>query len=204
MSFPAFFDQVPSLILCDPLANVLGATSDGVIEYHYTDAVKLAGHSCPTVAGAWLMGSRALAELYPDTLPERGNLRVELRAPQNAGTSGVVGAVLGLITGAAGEGGFKGLGGRHVRCNLLEFGADIDADARITRLDNNTAVWVDLHPEAVPPAAEMPPLMARVVSGAANEQERAQFALLWQDRVRRMLLQHATDSALIGVRRVSG
>jgi len=200
MAFPDFFEQVPSLTLRDPLAEMLGAAQDGVIEYGYADAVKLAGHSCPTVAGAWLMASRALAALYPDSLPERGNIRVDLRAPQAAGTSGVVGAVLGLITGAAGDGGFKGLGSRHVRRDLLRYGVGIDADACFSRLDTGAGVLVDYHPEVVAPSPEMPPLMARVVGGVADEQERMQFARLWQERVRRILLQHADDPALVVVR----
>jgi len=200
MAFPDFFKQVPSLTLRDPLADMLGAAQDGVIEYGYADAVKLAGHSCPTVAGAWLMASRALAALYPDSLPERGNIRVDLRAPQAAGTSGVVGAVLGLITGAAGDGGFKGLGSRHVRRDLLRYGVDLEADARFSRLDTGARVLVDYHPEVAAPSPEMPPLMARVVGGVADEQERMQFARLWQERVRRILLQHADDPALVVVR----
>jgi hypothetical protein len=152
------------------------------------------------VAGAWLMASRALSVLHPDGLPERGNIRVDLRTPQDAGTSGVVGAVLGLITGAAGEGGFKGLGGQHARRDLLRYGVAIEADARFTRIDTGAAVLVDYHPEATPPAPEMPPLMARVVGGVANEQERAEFARLWQDRVRRILLQDADTPALVVVR----
>jgi hypothetical protein len=200
MAFPEFFNQVPGLTLRDPLANALGAAADGVIEYRYADAVKLAGHSCPTVAGAWLMASRALAALYSDALPERGNLRVDLRAPQDAGTSGVIGAVLGLVTGAAGEGGFKGLGGRHVRRDQLRYGIRIEADARFTRIDTGAAVLVDYHPEASPPSPEMPALMARVIGGVANEQEHAEFARLWQDRVRRILLQDANHPALVVVR----
>lgn len=200
MTFPAFFDQVPTLVLRDPLAEILGAAEDGFIEYRYTDAVKLAGHSCPTVAGAWLMAGHALALLYPDAPPVRGGLRVELRAPLDVGTTGVVGAVLGLITGAAGEGGFKGLGGAQSRRDLLRFGVALDAEARITRLDSGAAVLLDYRPEAVPPDAAMVPLMARVVGGVADGEERAAFARLWQDRVRRILLEHADDTALISAR----
>ena len=200
MPFPDFFAQIPSLSLRDLLADTLGAATDGVIEYRYADAVKLAGHSCPTVAGAWLMASCVLSVLHPDGLPERGNIRVDLHAPQDAGTSGVVGAVLGLITGAAGEGGFKGLGGQHARRDLLKYGVAIEADARFTRIDTGAAVLVDYHPEATPPAPEMPPLMARVIGGVANEQEHAEFARLWQDRVRRILLQDADAPALVVVR----
>lgn len=63
MQTPAFFDAVPAIFVVDPLADALGAVEGGLIEYRYIDAVKLAGHSCPTVAGAWLMTRAALARL---------------------------------------------------------------------------------------------------------------------------------------------
>ena len=197
MAFPEFFQLVPSITLRDQLADTLGAATDGVIEYTYSDAVKLAGHSCPTVAGAWLMASRALAALYPNSLPLRGDIRVELRGAQDAGTTGVVGAVLGLITGAASDGGFKGLGGQHVRRDLLKYGVDIAAEARFTRLDSGASVLVDYHPEAVAPSPDLPPLMARVVGGVADEAERTTFGQLWQERVRRILLQETEEPTLV-------
>ncbi len=200
MIFPAFFQDIPLLSLRDPLAALLGAAAGGRIDYCYADAVKLAGHSCPTVAGAWLMARRGLAALYGDDLPERGGIRVEFRSARDAGTTGVVGNVLGLITGAAGDEGFKGLGGKQARCDLLRFGVDIPAELRLTRLDSGASVLLDYHPEAVPPAAAMPPLMARVVGGVADPEEMAEFARLWQDRVRRILLEHAEDPALVAVR----
>ena len=43
MHAPAFFDQAPSIVMYDALARTLGATQDGLIEYRYLDAVKLAG-----------------------------------------------------------------------------------------------------------------------------------------------------------------
>ncbi len=188
MSFPEFFTLIPSLGLRDPLAETLGAARDGLIEYNYADAVKLAGHSCPTVAGAWLMASQGLTALYPNATPQRGNIRVELRAAQDTGVAGVTGAVLGLITGAASEGGFKGLGGQHSRRNLLLFSADIIAEVRLTRLDTGAAVLLDYQPEQIPPAPTMPAIMARVVGGVATAEEREEFASLWQARVREILL----------------
>ncbi|HSW24447.1 MAG TPA: hypothetical protein VLJ62_16920, partial [Burkholderiaceae bacterium] len=65
MQTPVFFDRVPPIVVRDSLAQMLGAAQGGIIEYRYLDAVKLAGHSCPTVAGAWLMTRAALARLYP-------------------------------------------------------------------------------------------------------------------------------------------
>ena len=77
MSFPAFFDAVPRFKMRDPLAEFLGAAEGGVLEYAYVDVVKLAGHSCPTVLGAWLTTRAALARLYGDELPQRGEIRVQ-------------------------------------------------------------------------------------------------------------------------------
>jgi len=122
MQTPAFFDQVPKILVHDALAQTLGAVRDGLMEYRYIDAVKLAGHSCPTVASAWLMTRAALARLYPEQTPRRGEIRVELCERQEAGVAGVIASVASLVTGAAGSGGFKGLGGRYARRALLVFG----------------------------------------------------------------------------------
>jgi hypothetical protein len=196
MLFPEFFAQLLTLTLRDPLAETLG----GIMVYRYEDVVRLAGHSCPTVAGAWLMARHGLAALYPEDLPERGGIHVELRGALDAGTTGVVGSVLGFLTGAAGEGGFKGLGGRHGRRNLLAYGVEMPDEVRFTRLDTGASVGVDYHPERVPPAPEMAPLLARVVGGTAAAEEREAFARLWQDRVRRILVDQATDPDLVVVR----
>lgn len=200
MAFPSFFEQVPALRLRDPLAAMLGAAEDGGLEYRYADAVKWAGHSCPTVAGAWLMTRTALRHLYGDEMPQRGGIRVELRDAQAAGTTGVVGGVIGLITGAAGAGGFKGLGGRQVRCGLLSYGVALPAELRLGCLDSGAAVHLDYHPAAVPSDPALPPLMQKVVAGQAAPEEMAEFARLWQDRVRRILLDHADDPELVQIR----
>ena len=109
MAFPAFFDDVPPITLRDPLAEILGAAENGLIEYHFADAVRLAGHSCPTVAGAWLMITRALKALYGDAVPERGGISVAFGDSQGGGVTGVIASIVTLLTGAAGIGGFKGL-----------------------------------------------------------------------------------------------
>src|SRR5574340_1164708 len=101
MHTPAFFDAAPAITVVDPLAETLGAAEGGVIEYRYADAVKLAGHSCPTVAGAWLMTRAALQRLYGSELPRRGEIRVDSREPLDAGVAGVVASVATLVTGAA-------------------------------------------------------------------------------------------------------
>ena len=57
--------------------------------------------------------------------------------------------------GAAGPGGFKGLGGRHARCNLLAFGIPMRGQMRFTRLDDGRSVEVSHDTQAVPRPAQL-------------------------------------------------
>lgn len=197
MSFPAFFDQVPPLRVHDGLAQMLGAADDGVIEYHYADAVRLAGHSCPTVAGAWLCARAGLKHLYGDELPERGGISVYLDDAEGAGVTGVIGQILTLLTGAAGANGFKGLGGQHARNNLLHFGNGDVQGIRFRRQDNGRYVDVALDTSPVAPEPGQRLLIPLIISGRADAAQRREFGRLWQERVRRMLLDHADDPAMI-------
>jgi formylmethanofuran dehydrogenase subunit E len=202
MIYPGFFDAVERITLYDPLAEFLGAAENGRIEYGYLDAVKLAGHSCPTVAGAYLMTLKALARLYPDGIPERGAVRVELSTAQAEGVTGVVAAVASLLTGAAGEGGFKGIAGRFGRRNLLSFAAGVETEIRFGRLDSGARVAVYYHPDQVPASAELQALMPKMIAGSASEAERAEFGRLWQMRVKRILIDDRDDPALVVCRDV--
>jgi len=191
MALPDFFDAVPPLMLRDPLADFLGAAADGLIEYRYSDAVKLAGHSCPTVAGAWLMTCSAISALYGDTVPERGGLKVEFRDSQDSGVTGVIANVVGLLTGAAGDGGFKGLGGRFNRRGLMAFGVPMEGEIRFTRLDTSAAVETAYRPQLVPPRPETGMLLQKIQAGEASAEERRTFGRLWQERVKHLLLDQA-------------
>ena len=199
MQTPAFFASVPSIVVVDPLAEALGAAEAGVIEYQYVDAVKLTGHSCPTVAAAWLMTRTALARLYPDALPRRGELRVELRQPVDEGVAGVIASVASLITGAAGEGGFKGLAGRFARQGLLRFGVPMAGEIRFTRLDTGRAAELAHRPQAVGRPAALSGLLQQALAPQADAAQRKAFADAWQGWVRTILLEHGDDAALIEV-----
>ena len=201
MAFPSFFSEVRPIIMHDRLAAFLGATDGGVIEYRYADAVKLAGHSCPTVAGAYLLTSRLLAALYPDQLPERGEIQVDFRDAQEEGVTGVIAAVIGLITGAAGIGGFKGIAGHFTRRNLLDFEEiDLPGEINITRIDNGQSLTASLHLEQVAADPRIPPLMQRLLAGDRDPVVAEVFAALWQDRVRRILIDQFDDPNLISLR----
>ena len=200
MAFPDFFEQIPSITLRDPLADLLGAAEGGLIEYRFADAVKLAGHSCPTVAAAWLMTVRGLQALYGEQIPERGNIAVSLGESMDSGVAGVIASVATLLTGATGDGGFKGLGGQHVRRNLLHFGVDGVAGLAFTRLDTNVTVDCVLRLNFVPPDPRMGQLLQAILQGHASPSDTRLFGELWQDRVRRILIDHGDDPALVELR----
>lgn len=203
MHHPAFFDDAPTIVLRDPLAEFLGAADGGIIEYRYADAVKLAGHSCPTVAGAWLMNRHALAALYGGARPERGAIRVDFRDAATAGVAGVIAAVTTLVTGATYDTGFKGLAGRFDRRQRLFFGSDIGSELRFQRMDTGAAVEVSYRPDRVPAEPQLVGLMPKMLTGAAGAAEQAEFRRLWQDRVRRILIEHADDAELVVLTLVS-
>lgn len=197
MKTPLFFDDVRAITLADPLAAFLGAAEDGLIEYTYRDTVKLAGHSCPTVAGAYLAAMKALERLYPDATPERGAIKVTFRDPITGGVTGVMANIATLITGATQDSGFKGIAGRFDRRGLLFFNAPIGGEMRFERTDNQAATVVAYHPEIVPPEAAMKELMQLILAGVAGTAEQMEFGRLWQERVKRILIDHIDDPRLV-------
>lgn len=200
MSFPAFFDGAPEIRMRDPLAAFLGSAEDGVMTYRYADAVRLAGHSCPVVAGAWLMVATGLDWLYGESLPERGGIEVHMRDAFDHGTTGVVASVATLVTGAAAESGFGGIGtARHfARRGLLRFEAPIDGVMALRRCDTGAGVVLDIDTGRVPHHPEIDELMPQAVQGTADEATLRRFMTLWQDRIARMLAA-ADDPRLVHV-----
>jgi hypothetical protein len=199
MRYPEFFDQAPSITMFDPLAKFLGAAEGGIFEYRYIDAVKAAGHSCPTVASAWLMTARALEALYPKDIPERGAIRVDFRHDSTSGVTGVIANIVTLVTGATHDTGFKGLAGRYDRRNLLFFNATVSEEIRFMRKDSGAAVDVTAHLEHVPSAPHTGELMAACITGRASDEVQREFGRLWQERVRAILINHARDPQVIVV-----
>ncbi len=199
MIYPQFFDKVEQIIMKDPLAEFLGACKDGIIEYKYVDIVKLAGHSCPTVAGAYLMTKAALDKLYNNQIPIRGEIKVELKGALDEGVEGVIGNCISFITGAANEGGFKGIGGNFARNNKLFFNSNIEADVRFTRLDNQKSVLVTYDPSTVPPNPKQKELMQKIMRKEVKPEDFREFQKLWQERVEKILL-HTPIESIITIR----
>jgi formylmethanofuran dehydrogenase subunit E len=186
MNYPDFFDTVESIKLQDPLADILGAFENGEYEIKYVEVVKSAGHSCPTVAGAYIMASEALKALYGDQRAVRGNIKVEFAESVEEGVAGVIGNTITQITGATYKSGFKGLGGKFARHSLMFFDSDINSSARFTRVDTGKSVDVVYNPSSIPADPAMMPLMQKIMQGGATPQEVKRFGDLWQDRVKRV------------------
>ena len=186
MIYPDFFDRVSTIELQDPLSLVLGAFEKGEYEISYLEVVKAAGHSCPTVAGAYIMTHEALKVLYPETRAVRGAIKVEFEESLEEGVAGVIGNVVSHITGATDKSGFKGLQGQFARHSLMHFNADIDSSARFTRVDSGESVDVTYNPNEVKPNPKMMPLMQKLSSGEASADEVREFGMLWQERVERI------------------
>ncbi|HFC1411981.1 TPA: FmdE family protein [Neisseria gonorrhoeae] len=200
---PEFFDRAPTLTVQDPLAAFLGAAENGILTYRYADAVRLCGHSCPTVAGAYLMVIKGLKALYGEELPERGGIEAAMQGTRDEGTVGVTASVVQLLTGAALETGFGGIGmqGRFARRNLLSFGAgEINGTLTLRRKDNGKTVAVSLNAALQPFAPQMRDIMPKAVGGSASAKELERFGQLWQARVKAFLTESADDPQFVIVR----
>jgi formylmethanofuran dehydrogenase subunit E len=182
----------------DPLAETLGVfkRKNAVLEYTFLDVVKLAGHACPTTAAAYLCCQKALIELYSDEIPTRGEIAITIYGEPDEGVYGVISQIFTLLTGAASATGFRGLGPKFKRKDLLKFSPEkIDPGAqcfKFQRLDNKKTVTVKLYPDKIPFPAEkakrLQALMPKVIWEAAKKDERLEFQDLWMEKVRDMLV----------------
>ena len=200
MEYPKFYDNVEPFKLQDDLAAFLGATKDGEIQIDYIDCVKLAGHSCPTVAGSYILAKVALSKLYGEEMPKRSQVKIEFKDAKEHQVTGVIGSVLSFILGSNDSGGFAGIGGKFNRKNLLSYGnSDINGMVRFTRIDNNESITLNLNTSIVPGDPNMQPLMQKTLMGQASKDEAEQFAKLWQARVEYMLLKPELWEEIAGI-----
>ena len=183
MKYPKFFNNIETIKLKDELSSFLGTFENGLIEFNYLDIVKNAGHSCPTVAGAYLMTLQGLKELYKDKLPIRGEIYISFKEDATEGVAGVISNVITHITGATTTSGFKGIGDNFIRHSLMEFNADIKSSVKFQRLDNGKSVEVIYNPNSIKPNPKQQNLMQKIMQGKASNDERLEFGELWQERV---------------------
>ena len=195
--FRDFLKEVRPIKFREPLAETLGVfrAEGAILEYTFVDVVKMAGHACPTVAGAYLSCQKALERLYLDEIPVRGEISVTVYGEPDEGVYGVMAQVFSYLTGAASATGFRGLGHRFRRKDLLKYNPDkIDSQAmcfEFSRLDNGKTVLVKFYPQQIPfpeeKAKRLAELLEKVIWEAAREEERKEFQELWTGKVKDML-----------------
>lgn len=186
MNYPEYFDTIETITLQDKLSAFLGSLEGGISEFCYLDVVKAAGHSCPTVAGAYLITLTGLNALYPDEMPMRGEIFVSFKETAAEGVAGVIGNVITQITGATTTSGFKGIGGNFARHSLMEFEADINASVRFKRLDTGATVDVTYDPSSIPGHPQQMEIMQRLMQGVATPEDKAEFGGMWQQRIEKI------------------
>ena len=101
-----------------------------------------------------------------------------------------------MLTGAAPATGFRGLGHKFKRKDLLKFSPEkIDLQAmcfEFRRLDTGKAVLVKFYPREVPfpekKAKRLGELLEKVLWEAPREEEKKEFQELWLEKVKDMLL----------------
>lgn len=185
------FPDAPVIRFRDPFAALLGiGEDDGILTYTFDDAVKLAGHYDPTVAGAFLVVKRAVELLYGATVPERGQLRVTIAGTEDQGINGPMSQIFTLITGSAGDNGFQGLHGRYIRRGLLNFdGVTIFGPGSFTfeRLDTGQVVTLSYDPTPIPADPATGEDLLSLLHGDEHEEVLARFRHNWHERIRRIL-----------------
>ncbi len=198
-AFRDFIQQVEPIKLQEPLAKTLGAfTSDkAVLEYSFIDAIKMAGHACPTVTGAFMICQEALARLYEGEIPVRGEIAITVYGEPDESVYGVMGQVFSLLTGAAPQTGFKGLWNKFKRKDLLKYVSEkTDSEAMsflFERVDKQQSVLISFYPHKIPfptdKAMRMKELLEKVIWEAADDKEQREFQDLWMERVKLMIVE---------------
>ncbi len=182
MEYQTFFDEIEGIVLEDELAKFLGVNKNGKIEITYLDIVKVAGHSCATVSGGYLIALKGLKALYADEIPRRGEIMVELKKSPTDDNTGVVGCILSDITGATTDYGFGGIpGGKFNRRDLLFYNAPIDTDVRFTRLDTKKQIGINYHPEKVVNPMQ---ILMSAIGPDATEEDKKTFPERFQKMVK--------------------
>lgn len=197
MQFPEYYQQIEKIQLFDPLAEILGSSNEGIINFTFADAVRFAGHGCPTVGGAYLMILAGVKLLFKNQLPVRGMLEVHMNQAKDSGTTGVIAAVAGFILGASDEGGFKGLAGMHFRNNLIKFSQDFKGHMRLVRIDSGESIILEYHPEIVPGNQLTGLLLDKILKNLATNEEKKAFQTIWNQRLEKIMVNEFSNPNLI-------
>ena len=198
-----YITDVAPIMMIDPFFQIFGQSQDAV-PYYYEEAVKLAGHSCGAISGAWTITKKALEILYPDgEIPVRGQISVEAPGAENEWFVGVFGEVITYITGASPHTGFTGVefgqaNDLFVRRNKMVYTTEPTKQLPpfrewiFTRIDTGKKVGIRFNlviilPIPTPGRVAMGKTMAM---GEASADDAADYIEYWNDRTK-FVFEHA-------------
>lgn len=206
-----YITEVKPILIRDPFLELLGQTNQP-IPYKYEEAVKLAGHSCGAVAGAWNITRKALETLYPNEVPVRGQIKITAPGGEDEWIIGVFGEIMMYITGAAPKSGFPGgeFGPKYSRRNKLEFQAEFsnlqpfELVWTFERIDNGAKVKVRYDVRKVIPQAtpERKAMNKKMAEGSVTPEEASEWIEYWNARVKFVFENADTLEGLIIVEQV--
>ncbi len=198
---PDYINVLPTMKFIDYLGAFLNGIIDPEpVEYTFADVVKQSGHACPSIAGAYGIVYEALAVLYPNEIPVRGEIAVVCPESPESGAMGPISQAITYLTGACANNGFQGLAGQFNRTGLLSFnGEEWGSPFTFTRTDTNKSVAVTYRSSRIPGDPIMGSLMQKSLSGMASSQELQAFGNLWQERVRFILEKEENRKVLFEV-----
>jgi len=210
----AYIEQVPPIMMRDPLIELVGQTNEA-LPYYYEEVAKLSGHSCMVVAAAWTMTQLALDELYPgEEIPVRGQIQIQTPGAEDEWNIGVFGEVMAYITGASPKTGFSGsifAKGEPltVRRNKMLYTEEPVGTAPpkmewiFTRIDTGKSVAVSWNIALVQPPITEKNLTEpgnALASGSATPEEAAKFIKDWNDAAIFLLQNAGKVDGLVTVR----
>jgi len=190
-----YITEVPPIMMIDPYFQIFGQ-SQVALPYYYEEAVKLAGHSCGAVTGAWTIARKALEILYPNgEIPVRGQIAVEAPGAEDEWFVGVFGDVITFVTGASPHTGFIGAefgkaNDVFVRQNKMVYSLEPTKQLPpmrewiFTRLDTGTKVGIKFNLVIITPIPT-PGRIAmgkKMAAGEATAEEAADYIKYWNDR----------------------
>lgn len=197
------------IMMRDKFLELVGVTTEP-IPYTYEEIVKFSGQSDAATAGAWMMAVMALEELYPDSTPVRGDIKIYAPGKESEGHMGVFGSIFSYITGAQSKIGFSGanFGEDFNRTNLMVYPIEHSGLMfnRIEwvweRLDTGKKVGIIYDLILIEPQVtkEWEALGKKIADGLATKEEIAKHTAYWQIRAPYVFENARTMPGLITVR----
>jgi len=182
MKYLDFFDDIEKIVLEDDLLKFLWVNDDWIIDFSYSDIVKTAWHSCWTVAWAYLIAQKWLKALFNDSLPNRWNIKVEIKKDPTIDNAWVIWCVLSNITWATTNYWFGWIPWwKYNRRETLFYNVDIEWDVKFTDLITWKSVEVNYRPwKVVNPMA----ILKSAIWPDAKEEDIKSFPIRFQKMVK--------------------